>query len=83
MGCAALQRREVTLAVLAPVCVTEATKCRPQFLVLLQMFLGPCLSLRRKPEKLVFLLVLHVSLIFPERNAFLPPLVAFVFCMVI
>ena len=44
MGCAALHRREVTLTVLAPVSVTEATKCRLRFLVLLQMFLGPSLS---------------------------------------
>ena len=44
VGCAALHRREVTLTVLAPVCVTEATKCRLHFLVLLQIFLGPSLS---------------------------------------
>lgn len=30
-GTAALQRREVTLAVLAPVCVTEVTKVGPSF----------------------------------------------------
>ena len=51
VACAALHRSEVTLPVLAPVCVTEAAKCRLHFLVSLQMFLGPSLSHQKETRE--------------------------------